>query len=418
MSSAYPVIWAMKHAPVADALERLILIAMADAADNDGCNSYRSKRALLNIVEGVDDETIRRRQRALAKRGLIRPDTSAPPARYLKIPKNRRPPRWEICIPYSWWSDPQREEVQRERADQGSAPLTPQTRPDTFGPLPPKKSRADKGKPNPNRRPKRGRRQGESGSGEPRGLSERGQELSTGASLRGPRGPLSEGSGGLSERTNLPLETFPSHLPQEELSTPGPLGPVQVRHARARDDAARANPEQKSNETNPTRAALAVVARLPRHWRDGAPGWLLQRLADRIDRELTVGGRRALGADAIVTGVERFGDPDAVSAALGSGADGGRHLDALAAVLRTVRSEVAGGTWCRLCGPADRCGCNNRPRPHLVVVADEPDTEPLVRGEAGHCDACGRDDRTAVVDESLPLQPAVCDTCREQLHAS
>lgn len=208
----------------------------------------------------------------------------------------------------------------------------------------------------------------------------------------------------------------------KEPSTPGPLGPVQVGDARARDDAARANPEQESNETSPTRAALAVVARLPRHWRDGTPAWLLQRLAERIDRALagqaSDGPTTPLGADAIVAGVERFGDPDAVGAALGDDTDGGRHLDALAAVLRTVRSEVAGGTWCRLCGPADRCGCNNRPRPHLVVVADEPDTEPLVRGEAGHCDACGRDDRTAVVDESLPLQPAVCDTCREQLHAS
>jgi hypothetical protein len=194
-SSAYPVIWAMKHAPVADALERLILIAMADAADNDGCNSYRSKRSLTDIAVDVDDETIRRRQREMEKRGLIRPDTTPPRAAYLAIPSNRRTRRWEVCIPYSWWSEAQREEIQRERADNGLPPITPKSRPD-LPDAPRKKARADKGKPNPNRRPKKTREQG----GESRGLSERGQEEPSrglsergpGASTRGPRGPLQE----------------------------------------------------------------------------------------------------------------------------------------------------------------------------------------------------------------------------------
>jgi hypothetical protein len=164
VSSAYPIIWAMKHAPVADAEERLILIAMADAADSDGCNSYRSMRSHMLIAKGLSKSTINRRQHAMATRGLIRLDKTPPPARYLKIPKNRRPPRWEICIPYSWWSDAQREEIQRERADKGLPKITPESRPD-LPDAPAKKARADKGKPNP----KRGRketRQAEAEQGE------------------------------------------------------------------------------------------------------------------------------------------------------------------------------------------------------------------------------------------------------------
>ena len=152
-NSFYPVLWAMKHAPVADALERLILIAMADASDSDGCNSFRSYKTHTLIAKGVDEDTIRRRQRAMELRGLIRKDETPPPARYLKIPRGRQPKRWEICIPYSWWSDTQRAEIQRERADQGLPPITPQSRPD-LPDAPEKGHRADKGKPNPNRRRK------------------------------------------------------------------------------------------------------------------------------------------------------------------------------------------------------------------------------------------------------------------------
>lgn len=185
ISGAYPVIWAMKHAPVADALERLILIAMADAADPDGCNSYRSYRSHMLIAKDVDEATIRRRQRAMAKRGLIRPDTSPASARYLKIPKNRRPPRWEICIPYSWWTDEMRAELQEERADRGLPPLTPQTRPD-LAPAPPKKPRADKGKPNPKRGSKRTASSADEQAEHNGGVSETPQPDDSGVSLRHP----------------------------------------------------------------------------------------------------------------------------------------------------------------------------------------------------------------------------------------
>src|SRR5699024_9464110 len=130
MSSAYPIIWAMKHAPVSDAFERLILIAMADAADEDGCNSYRSMRSHMRIAKDVSKSTIVRRQSDMAQRGLIRPDTTPPPQRYLDIPEYKRPQRWEVCIPRSWWSESQLEEGNRRREDRGPEPITRQNRPD------------------------------------------------------------------------------------------------------------------------------------------------------------------------------------------------------------------------------------------------------------------------------------------------
>lgn len=287
-SSAYPIIWAMKHAPVADALERLILIAMADAADSDGCNSYRSKRSLLGIAVGVDEETIRRRQRAMAKRGLIRPDTSPPPARYLKIPKNRRPPRWEICIPYSWWSDDQREEIQRDRADQGLPPLTSQTRPSEFAPPPPKKARADKGKPNPNRRPKEARQTDE--SDECGDLSQRGQE--SGASHRGPQGPLTEApQGPLTEDqpsfSDLPFSPSPEEPP------PPAVGELQVASGeRAAADAAESKDSRsrrkkpKQREVPPPPAAVGLYRQLPERLREHVPEHGSRRVLRALAAEL------------------------------------------------------------------------------------------------------------------------------------
>lgn len=146
----YPLIWALKDAPVVDALERLVLVAMADAADSDGCNSYRSIRSHLKIAVGIDKRTVMRRQQSMAARGLIRHDTTPETAQYLKIPANRRPTRWELCIPYSWWSDAQRAEIQNDRLDRGLPELTPESRPDlgvTQGAESQgRKARSDKGK--------------------------------------------------------------------------------------------------------------------------------------------------------------------------------------------------------------------------------------------------------------------------------
>jgi hypothetical protein len=142
----YPWMWALKTAPVIDFLERIVLVAMADAADQDGCNSFRSTATHQDIAKGMSGRTITRNQRSLEERGLIRRDMTPPPATYLRIPADRRPVRWEICVPYTWWSEPQMQELQKYRADRGLPPLTPEDRPD-LGPAPAKPPRADKGQP-------------------------------------------------------------------------------------------------------------------------------------------------------------------------------------------------------------------------------------------------------------------------------
>jgi hypothetical protein len=279
VSSAYPIIWAMKHAPVADAEERLILIAMADAADGDGCNSYRSMRSHMLIAKGLSKSTINRRQHAMAKRGLIRLDRTPPPARYLKIPKNRRPPRWEVCIPYSWWSEAQREEIQRERADKGLPEITPQSRPD-LPDAPARKARADKGKPNPNRGRKETRQAGaDEQEDDSRGVSETPQgsdswgvsETPPEVSTRQPRGSLVDTQPSFGDPPGVP-EDHPLPAVGE---LPVPMAP------RAAADAAESTSSRPTSK--PSGAVQVQAAELYR--------MLPERLRERVPEH---GSRRVL----------------------------------------------------------------------------------------------------------------------------
>lgn len=120
----------------------------------------------------------------MERRGLIRRDTSPPPARYLRISPDRRPVRWEVCIPYSWWSDAQREQIQREREDKGLSPITLDSRPD-LPDAPGRTPRADKGKPNPNRRRKSTREVPEE---QERGVSETPRDSGERGVYKTPRG--------------------------------------------------------------------------------------------------------------------------------------------------------------------------------------------------------------------------------------
>lgn len=312
-SSAYPVIWAMKHAPVADALERLILIAMADAADADGCNSYRSKRSHMAIATGVDDSTWNRRQKAMAARGLIRRDTTPPPARYLKIPKNRRPPRWEICIPYSWWSDDQRREIQNEREDRGLPPLTPESRPD-LGTAPPKKQRADKGKPNPNRRRKAVR-----AAEAAWGVSETSQVPEVGdvsetppeVSSRQPRGCLED---------NQPSFVHPPVEPSSSYVAPAPAAAVA--------------PAREEEESGTEQRALALV--------DAATAvWVGHRRPDGRERRAL--GRRV--AEALAEGAA----PAAVHYALTRDLEPGRVRTT---AVQVVMARTGAAGWADVAPPA------------------------------------------------------------------
>ncbi|MFB7222438.1 helix-turn-helix domain-containing protein [Streptomyces sp. NPDC056227] len=138
--SLLPILWAMKNAPVTDAEERVILIALAETAWSDGTDAFPSKKTLAEISV-LDPKTVQRRLRSLAARKVIALGNQAAAA---YIPEWYRPNVYDLLIPFSWYPDV--EQVNAERKRRGKAPLTPQERPD-LAPAPPKKQRADKGKP-------------------------------------------------------------------------------------------------------------------------------------------------------------------------------------------------------------------------------------------------------------------------------
>jgi len=139
--SLWPILWAINSAPVADAEERLILVALADRASSDGTDAYPSKKSIAQVAL-IDPKTVQRRLRTLMERGLIA-EGNQDAAR--RIPEHFRPTVYDLLIPYSWWSAADMERVNAERLGRGLRPLTPQSRPD-LPEAPPRKARADKGK--------------------------------------------------------------------------------------------------------------------------------------------------------------------------------------------------------------------------------------------------------------------------------
>ncbi|MEU0002204.1 helix-turn-helix domain-containing protein [Streptomyces microflavus] len=135
-----PMLWAMKSAPVIDAEERGVLMALAESAWSDGTDAFPSKKTIAHIAV-VDPKTVQRRLRTLTARGLIA-EGNQKAAAY--IPSWCRPKVYDLLIPYSWYPDI--EQVNAERRGRGKPPLTRESRPD-LAPAPPKKCRADKGKP-------------------------------------------------------------------------------------------------------------------------------------------------------------------------------------------------------------------------------------------------------------------------------
>lgn len=134
------MLWAMKNAPVIDAEERGVLMALAESAWSDGTDAFPSKKTIAHIAV-VDPKTVQRRLRTLTARGLIA-EGNQKAAAY--IPSWCRPKVYDLLIPYSWYPDV--EQVNAERRGRGKPPLTRESRPD-LAPAPPRKTRADKGKP-------------------------------------------------------------------------------------------------------------------------------------------------------------------------------------------------------------------------------------------------------------------------------
>ncbi|MCA1834807.1 MAG: hypothetical protein LC721_00155 [Actinobacteria bacterium] len=137
------LLWATKSAPIADASEWAVLVAMAEAADDDGCNCYRSRTTIGSMVK-LDPKTVGRRQAEMESRGLLkRGDQSV----VNHIPADRRPVVWDLMIPYGWFPDI--DKTNQARKSRGRQQLTPQDRPEIAQPAEDKgrKQRSDKGVP-------------------------------------------------------------------------------------------------------------------------------------------------------------------------------------------------------------------------------------------------------------------------------
>ncbi|MGA5496681.1 hypothetical protein ACPCSP_20200 [Streptomyces cinereoruber] len=149
--SLYPIIWAAEHAPVVDAEERAILMALVMKGDFDGLNCFRSYKTLAKVAR-VDEKTAGRRCRALESRGVLKRQEKHCSPVWSAIPESQRPVIWEAMIPAEWWSAAQLADINEQRANLGRVPITPENRP-ALGEAPPKKERADKGTKRPKKKP-------------------------------------------------------------------------------------------------------------------------------------------------------------------------------------------------------------------------------------------------------------------------
>jgi hypothetical protein len=134
------MVWALNDSPVADALERLTLMALADHARADGCGAFPSKATIAKRALS-DPKTIQRKLAELQRRGLIAPGDQSE-ARHIE--PRYRPVVYDLLIPYSWFSNIERTNADRMRS--GRPALTPQSRPE-IAPPPEKTRRSDVGKP-------------------------------------------------------------------------------------------------------------------------------------------------------------------------------------------------------------------------------------------------------------------------------
>lgn len=120
-----PILWALKGAPVADSMERLVLVILGEHAGGaDGCTAFPSRDTIASLAL-ADPKTVQRVIQRLVKRKLIAPGDQGA-AQYIRA--DRRPVVYDLMIPYSWFPNPER--MNEERQERGLPPLTPADRPD------------------------------------------------------------------------------------------------------------------------------------------------------------------------------------------------------------------------------------------------------------------------------------------------
>ena len=192
------VLWATSDAPIANVNEFAVLVMLAEKADSDGCAAFPARSTVAKRTT-VDPKTVQRTLNGLAARKLIGPgDPKA--AEYIRA--DRRPPVWDLMIPYDWF--PNIDRINKERAERGKPALTRQNRPPIVPP-PAKKTRSDKGK----RRPQEQVAEHE-GTPNVRGDSESPREMPlsqpNGGTDNPARGDCQSQTGGLEDPRTIPYE--------------------------------------------------------------------------------------------------------------------------------------------------------------------------------------------------------------------
>ncbi|GAB3214285.1 hypothetical protein GCM10027294_53430 [Marinactinospora endophytica] len=103
----YPTMWALLHAPVRDAVERAILVAIAATGDEAG-TGCQARIPSLTTTARVTETTVEHVLQELVERGLLRQDG----------------PVWEVLVPADYYSTTQICEINERRAENGLAPIT------------------------------------------------------------------------------------------------------------------------------------------------------------------------------------------------------------------------------------------------------------------------------------------------------
>ncbi|MFJ3793549.1 helix-turn-helix domain-containing protein [Kitasatospora sp. NPDC090091] len=258
-----PLLWALNDSPTADTFERLILVALAERADPDGCNAFPSKATLARAAL-CDEKTVGRKLARLRERGLIAEgDQSA--ARH--IPKHNRPVVYDLLIPCSWYGH-RMERVNEERQQKGLSPLTARSRPD-IAPAPARTRRSDYGKKRvtvDNEAPYRGDSESQD-SQSPLGGGVEGGTESPG------RGDSQSAQGGLEDPQTSPMN-LPSNPPQGDGAADVRIRPADESVAATGGNGKPSRPRKKTPEATARQEARTreeeVLNRLAQ---DGATAW-------------------------------------------------------------------------------------------------------------------------------------------------
>lgn len=148
-SPPQPILWAAEDAPIRDAQERAILVALVMAGDDDGLNCFRPYAVLAGVAR-VDRKTAGRKCREMEARGILRRQTRHISPAWFEIPETEQPVVWEVMIPAEWWNPAELAALNERRETGGRPALTSENRP-PIAPAPPKRIRIDNGKPRPDK---------------------------------------------------------------------------------------------------------------------------------------------------------------------------------------------------------------------------------------------------------------------------